>query len=164
MQPPRDSPLRARRVAVRQARWPRGPLVLLVVGLIVVAFTQTPPGRGFLRLAGLAQPSPAYTALYFINAQRLPMHLHSGHVEFPVSFAVQNSSSTAKIYQWKIELVDGKKVVRASGGKLWNPGGGHTSVVTKAVKGVCTSGGSLRIVVSLTAPAESIDTQAVCDA
>jgi hypothetical protein len=152
----------ARREMPRQARWPRGLLVLAVVGLIVVAFAQTAPGHGLLRLAGLAQPPPAYTALYFTNSQGLPTSLPTGRVEVPVSFTVQNSSSQAKTYQWKLEVENGKSTTQV-GGQL-SVLGDATAVEAKSVKAVCRSGSGLLITVSLAGTAESIDYRVVCSA
>ena len=152
----------AQRAIASQARWPRGPLGLLVLVLLVVAFAQTSSGRGLMRLAGLAQTPPAYTALYFSNSQRLPTSLPTGHVEFPVSFVVQNSSSQAKTYQWKVEVQNGKSTVQV-GGQL-SLSGGSTAVETKSVKAICSAGGGLVIKVSLAGTAESIDYRVVCNA
>lgn len=152
----------ARHVIPRQARWPRGLLVLAVLGLMVVAFAQTSSGRDFLRVAGLAQPPAAYTALYFTNSQRLPTSLPAGRVEVPVSFAVQNSSPQAKTYHWKVEVENGKNTAQ-SGGQL-SVLGGATAVETKSVKAVCASRGGLLITVTLAGTAESISYRVVCSA
>lgn len=162
MQPQQDSLDRAQRVMVeRQPRWRNRPVVLIAVVLIGIAFTQTPPGRGVLRLAGLQSP-PAYTALYFTNPDRLPTQLRTGHVQFPVSFSVQNSSQSDKTYQWRIAVQDGKTTTNVVG--ELSLAGGATAVETKAVKGLCRSGGGLQIIVSLAAPADSINFRAVCRA
>jgi hypothetical protein len=163
VQPQQDRLDRAQRVTEeRQPRWRRRPVVLIAVVLFAIAFTQTPPGRGVLRLAGLQSP-PAYTALYFTNPDRLPTQLRTGHVQLPVSFTVQNSSRTAKTYQWRIDVQDGKNTAHVAAGQFSLPGGG-TAAETKAVKTVCRSGGGLRIIVSLAAPANSIDFRVVCRA
>ena len=146
----------------KRARWLRGRLVLIVIVLIVVSFAQTAPGHGLLRLVGVSQVPPAYTALYFTNSQRLPTSLPTGHVEVPVSFAVQNSSSQAKSYQWKVEVENGSNTAQV-GGQLSLPGG-TTAVEMKSVKAVCRSGGGLVVRVSLAETAESIDYRVVCSA
>lgn len=154
--------MEARRVMPGQARWPRGLLVLAVVGLMVVVFAQTSFGRGLLRVSGLAQPPPAYTALYFTNSQGLPASLPTGRVEVPVSFTVQNSSSQAKTYQWKVDVENGKSTAQV-GGQL-SVLGGATAVEAKSVKAVCRSGSGLVITVSLAGTPESIDYRVVCSA
>lgn len=164
MRPQQDSLGRVQRVTEEpQPRWRKGPVVLVAVVLIAIALSQTPPGRGVLRLAGLAQGSPVFTALYFTNPDRLPTQLRTGHVQFPVSFTVQNSSQAAKTYRWRIDVQDGKNTAHVAAGQLSLPGGG-TAAETKAVKTVCRSGGGLRIIVSLAAPADSIDFRVVCRA
>jgi hypothetical protein len=147
---------------LRQARWPRNLLVLAVVGLMVLAFAQTSSGRALLRVAGLAQPPPAYTALYFTDSQGLPTSLPAGRVEVPVSFTVQNSSSQAKTYQWKVDVENGKSTAQV-GGQL-SVLGGATAVEAKSVKAVCRSGSGLVITVSLAGTAEAIDYRVVCSA
>jgi hypothetical protein len=60
-----------------------------------------------------------------------------------------------------IALKNGKNTVSVGG--RFSLLGGATAVETKAVKAVCPSGGGLVIVVSLAAPAESIDFRVVCN-
>jgi hypothetical protein len=129
---------------------------------MIVAFAQTSSGRGLLRSAGLIQPPPAYTALYFTNSQGLPTSLPAGRVEVPVSFTVQNSSSQAKTYQWKVEVENGKSTAQV-GGQL-SVLGGATAAEAKSVKAVCRSGSGLVVTVSLSGTAESIDYRVVCSA
>jgi hypothetical protein len=162
VQPQQDSLDRAQRVTEeRRPRWRNRPVVLIAAVLIAIAFTQTPPGRGVLRLAGLQSP-PAYTALYFTNPDRLPTQLRTGHVQFPVSFSVQNSSQSDKTYQWRIAVQDGKTTTNVVG--ELSLAGGATAVETTAVKAVCRSGGALQIIVSLAASADSINFRVVCRA
>jgi hypothetical protein len=162
VQPQQDSLDRAQRVTEeRRPRWRNRPVVLIAAVLIAIAFTQTPPGRGVLRLAGLQSP-PAYTALYFTNPDRLPTQVRTGHVQFPVSFSVQNSSQSDKTYQWRIAVQDGKTTTNVVG--ELSLVGGATAVETKAVKAVCRSGGALQIIVSLAILADSINFRVVCRA
>lgn len=162
MQQPQDSLDWAPRVTEeRQQRWRNRPVAVIAAVLIAIVFTQTPPGRGVLRLVGLQSP-PAYTALYFTNPDRLPAELHTGHVQFPVTFSVQNSSQSDKTYQWRIAVQDGRTTTNVFG-KL-SLAGGATAVETKAVKAVCRSGGALQVIVSLATPADAINFRVVCRA
>jgi hypothetical protein len=128
--------------------------------VVVVALAQTPPGHSLMRLTGLSQAPPQYTALYFTDPGELPATVASGHVALTVSFDIHNAAQSAASYPWVVQLQQGSKTQLAAQGTVTVPGGG-TQAENTAVSTVCRSG-SLEVVVSLTAPSESIHFKAAC--
>jgi hypothetical protein len=133
----------------------------LVLGA-TAGLAQTGTGHALMRSAGLiAAPAP-YTALSFTNPQSLPAHLRRRSFDLPVSFRITNVSAAARAYQWSVLLVAGRRTRGVSSGRLTLAPGG-TQTLDQGVTGSCRAG-QVRIVVRLSAPAESIDFLASCGA
>jgi hypothetical protein len=149
-------------VGGRFGGWLRMPLAPVAGGLVVLALAQTGVGGTVLRLTGLAQAAPAYSALYFTNVGTLPSKIPAGRFSIALPFAVNNASRTDRTYQWTAEVVTAGITRRAASGKL-SVRVGATAVAPLEVTGVC-SDGSLEVEVQLAAPVESINFRTVCDA
>jgi len=140
--------------------WWRVPIGVVAVAVIVLVFAQTAAGQQVMRRAGLEGPASSYTALSFTNPGALQGHLPLGHFSTRVGFALENDSQTSNHYQWTIQMIDGKHVTKVATGQA-TVGGGDTIDESRTVTGMCQSG-NLKLVVSLAAPAESIDFMAHC--
>jgi hypothetical protein len=138
----------------------RVPVALLVAIVAVAGFAQTAAGQSLMRSAGLVRAPGAGTALSFTDPGALPTSLPAGHVGLTVSFAIHNASGSAASYRWTVEVVYGKKHVRAASGQTDIVANG-TKAETRQVTTFCPRG-QLEVVVRLAAPAESIHFRAAC--
>jgi hypothetical protein len=113
-----------------------------------------------MRETGLRQSAPSYTALSFTDPEALRARLPPGHFSADIRFTLANASAATSHYQWAIRLVAGPRVTLIATGQATVAGGAELEEA-KTVSGSCRGGG-LKVVVSLAAPAESIDYVASC--
>jgi hypothetical protein len=135
-------------------------LSLVGVLVVIVALAQTSPGQSLMRLTGLAKAPAAYTALSFTDTDGLPTTVPEGHVGLDVSFTIHNATQSADTYRWAVRLVHGSKSQAGTHGTVTVDAGG-TKGENTPVSTVCDSG-TLEVIVTLTAPSESIHFRAAC--
>lgn len=128
--------------------------------VVLVALAQTSPGHSLMRLTGLAKAPAGYTALSFTNTGGLPSSVPEGHVGLNVSFTIHNATQSADTYRWAVRLVHGSKSQAGAHGTATVPAGG-AKAENPAVSTVCDSG-TLEVIVTLTAPSESIHFRTAC--
>ena len=152
-----------------EAEFPQPPqrakpwLGLAVVAAMVVLVTgvaQTGIGQELLRRTGLIAAPLNYTSLSFAHPLSLPQQFTSTRARTAVGFVIQNHAATVHTYRWSILVVQDGKTARAGVGGL-TLGPDKRAQVTRTVATVCARG-SLRIVVRLASPAESIDALVTC--
>jgi len=121
---------------------------------------QTSFGHAILRKAGLFEEPTSYTSLAFLHPQSLPEQLRSKRASIGVSFVIHNAGSTSSYYQWSVVLAEGRRPRHVAAGSV-RLAAGREAAITRSVEVLCTRG-TLRIIVDLAHPAESIDAWTAC--
>lgn len=121
---------------------------------------QTNVGHTILRMAGLSQEQSGYTSLSFLKPQSLPEQLQSERAKVGASFVIQNATSTTRDYTWSISLIRQGQTDRVYTGSVSLTPARKTEI-TRSVTIKCTRG-TIRMVVSLEHPAESISAVIAC--
>ena len=121
---------------------------------------QTPAGHSALASAGLFNEPASYTSLAFAAPQSLPEQLRSTHQALGVSFVIRNSSGASRSYQWSVTVLRHGHSHRVAVGGL-RVRAGSAATVARQVTTSC-AGGRLRVAVTLSRPAESINFWTAC--
>src|ERR1017187_8394662 len=118
-------------------------------------------GRGGTdtRSAGIVSRPPGYTVLAFTWPDKLPLKVTS-RTKFSVSFMVRNVTGADHDYRWALLLAYNGRRRQQSGGQL-SLAAGRAATLSSTVTMAC-SGGTARVVISLSSPVESIDFQTEC--
>jgi hypothetical protein len=148
-----------RLVLHRMSTWP-ALAALITILLLGLGVSQMAVGQGVLKRTGLVGSSDSYTSLAFLDPQSLPTQIGHTGTEINVSFVIRNATIASRKYQWTLILAQGKHSSRISTGELRVQAGREASV-NKAIKISCQKG-QVRINVSLTQPAQHIDTWMTC--
>ena len=135
-------------------------LGLVAALAVIVALAQTSPGHSLMRLTGLTKAPAGYTALSFTNTGGLPATVPEGHVGLDVSFTIHNATQSAATYRWAVRLVHGSKSQSGARGTV-TVDAGDAKAENTPVSTVCDSG-TLEVIVTLTAPSESIHFRTAC--
>jgi hypothetical protein len=136
-------------------------LIILIGSVVVLASVfQTSAGHAALRAVGLIQGPAGYTSLSFLHPGSLPEQPAPAHGNTVTSFAIRNATSSTHDYRWSVSLVHREltRLVQAGSVRL---APGRAAEVTRSIAITCTQG-TVRIVVSLESPAESIDSWIAC--
>ena len=127
---------------------------------MLVGILQTNVGHAILRTTGLSEEQSGYTSLSFLKPQSLPEQLRLERQKIDASFVIQNATSTTRDYTWSIFLIRQRHTDRVySGSVSLTPG--RKAEITRSVTVKCMPG-TIRMVVSLERPAESISALMAC--
>lgn len=126
----------------------RRPYILLLVALLAATgLGQTPPGRNFLRSAGVTGPTGHYSELAFSTPGDLARELYPGDALPALPFLVRNATGATRTYHWTVELTgSGAPRQVAAGQATLLDGGGIT--ITPQGRVACTTG-PVRVTVRL---------------
>lgn len=147
------------RMSHRAPRW-RGLVTLTIIIVITAGLCQTSFGRTILGRLGLYEGPTSYTSLAFLHPQPPFGQLSPDKPIADVSFVIQNTSSTARSYQWSVSLVQEKHTSHVAAGTVRIASGGAISVSRSAR--ISCARGQAQIVVNLARPAEFINTRTAC--
>ena len=132
---------------------------MVTVMLAAAGVAQTRTGQALLRSAGIVSRPPGYTVLAFTWPDKLPLKVTS-RTKFSVSFMVRNVTGADHDYRWALLLAyNGRR--RQQGGGHLSLAAGRAATLSSTVTMAC-SGGTARVVISLSSPVESIDFQTEC--
>lgn len=137
----------------------RSYIVLLIALLVVTGFSQTPPGRALLGLAGVTASGGAYSELAFGAPKDLPRELFPGDPLPPLPFVVRNVTGETHTYRWTVGLAGAADEHRVAAGHA-TVIDGSTVTIMPSGRVVCAAG-PVRVTVRLDED-HVIAYQAVC--
>jgi hypothetical protein len=79
-----------------------GVAIALIALATLTTLAQSRIGQRELRRVGLVAPPPPFTALAFVDPQRLPSTIHQRPRALTIPFTITNSGSRAASYGWEI--------------------------------------------------------------
>lgn len=145
-------------------RWPY--IMLLLAVLAAGALSETPPGRGVLRAAGVIGTPAAYTELAFVTPTDLPQQLVAAETTNIPPFVIHNATGAAHRYRWSVTLSSAGTARPSATGETAVAAGAQNTIAP-AVRADCRPG-PLTVTIALagdagsTGDAESISFTADC--
>jgi hypothetical protein len=143
----------------RTPKW-LGLVALVVVVALGAAIAQTSAGHELFRSAGLSEEPTSYTSLAFLHPQSLPKQFKSKRTSAQISFVIGNDTSASRDYQWKV-LVEREGRIHIVGAGGASVASERTTEIKRSVNFSCIRE-RVRVVVSITHPAESIEAWIQC--
>lgn len=137
----------------------RSYIVLLIALLVVTGFSQTPPGRALLGLAGVTASGGAYSELAFGAPKDLPRELFPGDPLPPLPFVVRNVTGETHTYRWTVGLAGSVDEHQVAAGRATVIDGSTVTIVPRGR--VACAVGPVRVTVRLDED-HVIAYQAVC--